>query len=229
MARGYAFIGSADLSHRSRQLACLSALTVVSYLCLLFLMISFFDYHTPLDSRTLSPAYTMVVLLGVSLPLVVGQQTQRREKLAASAGIALFIVALQVPRTWIWLDFVRREGVGYSSRVWGQSALLNRLRQVDPAAKLFSNAPDVIYTLLGRSSGSIPSKVQPDTRASNPEFDVQLAKMEETIRVNKGFLIIFDRVNWRWYLPTAHELESRIPLIAIVRTDDGVIYRSREN
>ena len=156
-------------------------------------------------------------------------KTQRREKLAASAGIALFIVALQVPRTWIWLDFVRREGVGYSSRVWGQSALLNRLRQVDPAAKLFSNAPDVIYTLLGRSSGSIPSKVQPDTRASNPEFDVQLAKMEETIRVNKGFLIIFDRVNWRWYLPTAHELESRIPLIAIVRTDDGVIYRSREN
>jgi hypothetical protein len=229
MGRDRAPAGSAELYRRSRQVVCLSALTVVSYLCLLFMTISFLDYHTPLDSRMLSPAYAMAVLTGISLASSVGQQTQRHKFLAASTGIAIFFIALQVPRTWIWLDVVRREGVGYNARVWAQSALLNRLREVDPAARLFSNAPDLIYTLLGRSSGVIPSKVHPDTRAPNPEFEVQLTKMQETLRVNKGLLIIFDRVNWRWYLPTAKELESRIPLIAIARTDDGVIYQPREN
>ncbi len=220
---------SAELYRRSRQVVCLSVLTVVTYLCLLFVSISFLDYHTPLDSRILSPAYAMAVLTGISLALLVGQPTQRHKFVAASTGIAIFFIALQVPRTWIWLDLVRREGVGYNARVWAQSALLNRLREVDPATKLFSNAPDLIYTLLGRSSGTIPSKVHPDTRAPNPEFAVQMTKMQETLRVNKGLLIIFDRVNWRWYLPTAKELESIIPLIAIARTDDGVIYQPREN
>jgi Dolichyl-phosphate-mannose-protein mannosyltransferase len=229
MGRDRAPVAATELCRRSWQVVCLSALTVVTYLCLLFVSISLLDYYTPLDSRIFSPAYAMVVLTGISLALSVGQQTQRHKLLAASAGIALFFVALQVPRTWIWLDFVRREGVGYNARVWAQSALLNRLREVDPATKLFSNAPDLIYTLLGRSSGTIPSKVYPDTHMSNPEFDVQLTKMQETLLVNKGLLIIFDRVNWRWYLPTAKELESRIPLIAIARTDDGVIYRPREN
>lgn len=229
MGRDRAPTESVDLCRRSRQVVCLSALTVVTYLCLLFVSISFLDYHTPLDSRILSPAYAMAVLTGISLASSVGQPTKRHRFLAAFAGIAIFFVALQVPRAWIWLDFVRREGVGYSASVWAQSALLKRLREVDPAAKLFSNAPDLIYTLLGRSSGTIPSKVYPDTRAPNPEFDVQLTKMQETLRVNKGLLIIFDRVNWRWYLPTAKELESRIPLIAIARTDDGVIYQPREN
>ncbi len=221
--------GSAELYRRSWQVVCLSALTAVTYLCLLFVTISFLDYHTPLDSRILSPAYAMAVLTGISLALSTGQQTQRHKFFAASTGIAIFFIALQVPRTWMWSDFVRREGVGYNARVWAQSALLSQLRQVDPATRLFSNAPDLIYTLLGRSSGTIPSKVHPDTRAPNPEFAVQLTKMQEILRVNKGLLIIFDRVDWRWYLPTAKELESIIPLIAIARTDDGVIYQPREN
>jgi len=221
--------GSAELGRRSWQVVCLSALTIVTYLCLLFVSISFLDYHTPLDSRILSPVYAMAVLTGISLASFVGHQTQRKKLLAASTGIAIFVIALQVPRTWIWSGFVRREGVGYNSRAWEQSALLNRLRAVDPAAKLFSNAPDLIYTLLGRSSGMIPNRVHPDTRAPNPEFDVQVTKMQEALRVHKGLLIIFDRVHWRWYLPTAKELESIIPLLAIARTDDGVIYQAREN
>jgi hypothetical protein len=182
MGRDRAPVRASELYRRSRHVVCLSGLTVVTYLCLLCVSISFVDYYTPLDSRILAPAYAMAVLMGISLALSFRQQMQRQEFLAAFAGIAIFVVALQVPRTWIWLDFVRREGVGYNARVWAQSALLNRLREIDPAVKIFSNAPDLIYTRLGRSSGTIPSKFHPDTRAPNPEFYVQLMEMQKTLR-----------------------------------------------
>jgi hypothetical protein len=40
-------------------------------------------------------------------------------------------------------------------------------------------------------------------------------------------LIYFYNVGWRWYLPTAEELEGTLGLQALARETDGVIYQAR--
>ena len=48
--------------------------------------------------------------------------------------------------------------------------------------------------------------------------------MENRLKDNSGFIVYFNQVRWRRYLPDAHELESSLGLYAVSRASDGTIY-----
>jgi hypothetical protein len=70
----------------------------------------------------------------------------------------------------------------------------------------------------------IPRRIYHDTKQPNPEYNAQMTAMKQTLKSNNGLLVYFDRVGWRWYLPSPPELEE-VGLRLLKRTEDGSLYR----
>jgi hypothetical protein len=204
----------------------LTALIIGVYLLLLYLSISFLDAQIPIDSRILSPLYAPFTLFALSLfhSLTCGAWAVGGRRLVFPA-VVFAILSLQLAATLHWLSQLRSDGIGYSNRSWVESDLIKQVELFGRAAWIVSNAPDVVYTLAGRPAAMIPRKVYPDTRKPNPDYDSQIQTMKNNLKAKKGFVVYFDRVRWRWYLPSAHELEEAAGLHPLRRTRDGSIYR----
>ena len=213
-------------ARRPKEVSYLMALIVANYLLLLVVSISLLDAQIPVDTRILSPGYVALVLLAVSWSACVAQRTRAAKNFRLTlSAVALLILGLQLPSTLQWLKQLHRDGMGYSSRGWTESALIKQLTGLDPSVAIFSNAPDVVYTLLGRPAAMIPRKIFPDSNLPNPDYDSQIAAMKKRLKISYGLLVYFNRVRWRWYLPSVTELEETIGLRLIIRTDDGSVYR----
>ncbi|HJX11307.1 MAG TPA: hypothetical protein VJ733_12525 [Candidatus Binatia bacterium] len=205
----------------------LMALVAVTYLALLFLTISLFDAQTPVDSRLLAPGYVPSLLFVVSAWTISscrGQERTRSRFVAPAVG--LLIIGLQLPATLTWLQQHYRQGIGYSSRGWKESETIAQLVTRMPSAVMYSNAPDVIYAILGRPATMIPRRTMTASNLPNPNYRAEIEQMTGTLRAANGVIVFFDRVNWRKYLPSAAELESSLGLRLVTKTNDGAIYQA---
>ncbi|MBI1994859.1 MAG: hypothetical protein HYU31_19300 [Deltaproteobacteria bacterium] len=206
----------------------LMALVAVTYLALLFLTISLFDAQTPVDSRLLAPGYVPSLLFVVSAWTLSAQRGPEHGRFRFVApAIGLLVIGLQLPATLTWLQQHYRQGIGYSSREWQESETIKQLATRMPAAVIYSNAPDVIYALLGRPARMIPRRTMTASNLPNPNFHAELEQMNRTLQAANGVIVFFDRVNWRKYLPSATELESSLRLRLVTKTNDGAVYQAR--
>jgi hypothetical protein len=203
-------------------------IVVVSYLAMLSLSLTFLDAQIPVDSRTLSPIYvpSMILLIALLARFGLAPESFSHARVAVSACLALLLAA-QLQSSMNWLRFNHQNGIGYASRVWQQSQTLNRLKRMMPATVLFSNAPDVLYTLLNEPAVMIPRKTHTDTNLPNRQYLAQTAELARRLKEDSGLLVYFYRVDWRWYLPAAEELEQTLGLHVLARENDGVIYQAR--
>lgn len=115
-------------------------------------------------------------------------------------------------------------GLGFNSSMIVKMILS---RTVDAANALSSNAPDVLYTLLNKPAVMVPRKIHPNTNLSNRQYLAQTAELRRWLKEESGLLVYFYRVDWRWYLPAAEELERILGLHVLARENDGVIYQAR--
>ncbi len=145
--------------------------------------------------------------------------------LLVSTCLALLLAA-QLQSSVKWLRFSYHDGIGYSARVWRESRILNRLQHM-PAPVLFSNAPDVLYTLLNKPALMVPRKTLTDTNRPNQHYPAQTAELRRRLKEDRGLLVYFYTVDWRWYLPAAEELERSLSLHVLARENDGIIYQAR--
>jgi hypothetical protein len=199
--------------------------SVVCYLSVLWLSISILDDQTPMDSRILVPIYPVLLLMGFGFAASLKKEGRNwEERRWISSAVILLLLALQAFHSWPWLYYVRREGIGYASRMWQESSLLRQVKTLEPTALIFSNAPDVLYTLAGRPAHMLPRKLNPDTRLPNAQYLAQLGAMESKLKSSRGVIVYFDQVRWRRYLPDANELETTLALRALSRVADGTIY-----
>jgi hypothetical protein len=199
---------------------------IVAYILMLFATISFLDHQTPIDSRMLAPLYVLLVLLGVALEArLIGQRMNGIMFSAVVLLMTVILLTLQLASTWPWMALTHENGIGYASREWRESDLIRRVGSEPLGKRIFSNAPDVLYTLLGRPADMVPRKINPDTRKPNEAYPVQIKAMKEQLKASQGLLVYFDRVQWRWYLPSPSELESAMALRLLVREKDGSIYQ----
>ena len=74
----------------------------------------------------------------------------------------------------------------------------------------------------------IPRKMYPGSNLPNAQYRNQLLDMKRSLKDKNGLLVYFDRVRWRWYLPSASELAETLGLRLIIKTDDGSVYTVAE-
>jgi Dolichyl-phosphate-mannose-protein mannosyltransferase len=201
---------------------------VIIYLGMLVLSLAFLDAQIPLDSRTLSPIYipALICLIALSIRFIFVLEFHYTVRLLIPIYVSLSLAA-QLQVSVNWLQFNYQTGIGYAGREWRESQTLNRLKQEHSSKPLFSNAPDVLYTLLNKPAVMVPRKTHTDSNLPNQDYASQISELARKLRQDDGLLIYFYSVSWRWYLPTAEELERALGLQALARENDGVIYQAQ--
>jgi len=196
------------------------------YVLMLVASLSFIGAHTPLDFRILSPLFivfliVLMFMLDVGLPLLHGR------KKAAVLLLCLIIAASYALRAVKLMSDEKRRWACYGSVEWRHSPTIANIKTLPAQTLIFSNSPDAIYLLTGRSTLRIPQEINPDTTLVNDEFTEQVQQMAELLRSQRGILIYLRRVNWRWYLPSEEKLRKLLPLQLVSEKGDGAIYTCR--
>lgn len=204
LARRAAGVAAGPPSSLDRLLAAFA----VAYLALLLADRTVADVTGRLDARFLLPLHVVAILLAVP--------ALHRRKLE---GVAVAVAVVQLIGAISWTvggltdrSITRR---GYNAVALERSTLL---------AGDYSNAPDGVFFLTGRTSLAIPAKKDYLTGKANPRYADQLA----ALRDHHGAVLVYLDVPFRRsFQPSRAELEAALPLQLLA--DDGAVasYRLR--
>jgi len=202
--------------------ACLGLLFVGMYLAFTLASISLWDAATALDARILLPAMLVLAMAGIALASALAQALHRRA-LWPIFVLLLACGALVNGRSALAeAADIHANGREYTSRFWRESKVISYLKEL-PDGLVYSNAYDAIGYLTGKRALMFPAKVDHVTLKPNPDYAEQLRRMVEECREQKALIVSVDAVAYRWYLPSAQDLEmAELPVLRAF--PDGVIY-----
>ena len=199
------------------------ALFVPVYLLLLVASICFLDAATPLGGRILSPL--LIALLVLTLCGVGDRIRARRSFAIPAALLALMLAAGYARETTAWVrERAAQGGAGFGSLAWRESPTIQRVAQLPPGVRIYSNARDALLVLTGRTTFWLPSPVDAETRRPRAGYLAELEQIRSGLRAKDTALVWFDGVFWRWYLPTGPDLQTRLPIRLETRLPDGEIW-----
>ena len=198
-------------------------LLCVTYLPFLYVSMAFLDASTPLDDRILSPYLILSVVAGFP---GLGTLARRLGKPLAWWGFAVAMVILilvRAPAAIAVAQEIRRDGIGYTSRHWTDSATVAYAQALPSGARIYSNAPDILRFLDLRPATQLPAMTNALTLQPNPSYSQMLNAMCEDLASGRAYLVLFDSMN-AWNLPDRATLEARCQPRLVQRLTDGTVY-----
>ncbi|HEV7473740.1 MAG TPA: hypothetical protein VGN90_06815 [Pyrinomonadaceae bacterium] len=203
----------------------LTSFFVITYLLFLVVYNSLTDPAVELSSRVLSPVYVFGIILVFSL-LHRLSRPGKGKKLAW--GVFLFLVALlsgNILHTVAFAVERHRNGRGYTSREWAGSESVKYLEGLPESRPVYSNGIDVSHFLAKKEVLRLPAKSDPSNgKKKNAEFEQEMNTLRNQLIQDRAVVVYFDKITWRWYLPTRDELEHAYGLPVLSRLDDGVVF-----
>lgn len=178
-----------------------------------------------IDSRMVSPLYVPATLMLLTLTWHLFNPNQGRARARFSRAPTILLAL------WLCFPFVgvarytahrfTNGAGGYSKEVWRESETLARAGEIlsaDAEARVFSNAPDVLWEFARVDAVRIP-----DRRTGS------LRDLEELGFSREGSVLVwFVRASWsRGFLFMVDELRQIADLEEVARFSDGAIYRVR--
>ncbi|MGA1867795.1 MAG: ArnT family glycosyltransferase [bacterium] len=199
---------------------------VFIYLVFLAVSISFFDAHTRLDNRILSPIYVASLILIICLiyRLIFSGQKIRVLQIICIV-MCLGFSGSYVFRSTKWIINNYHFGQEYASKAWKHSEILEIVRGLPSGIPIFSNAPDAIYIHTGRPASMIPAKIDASTRQINESCISDLKNMWTRLKADGGVVVYLNAIR-RWYLVTENELKKFLSLSILSQKADGTIYKA---
>lgn len=175
----------------------------------------------PIDTRLMAPIHPSLVVLAAGL---LAPEAARRP--LGLAVLALLWFAGPVRATLRGAHERARQGAGgYSAVAWRESPLIRALTlEVPRDAVIFSNGPDAIGFLAGRSAEMLPP-YRAGYVDSRPPVEPE-ALFREYARLDGAFIVWFDRKN-RPHVYSPGKLAEAGRLEPVARFPDGAIYRFR--
>ena len=215
--------------HRREAIGLIAAcllLFIICFVALLVFSISLVDFHTPMDTRVLSPVFAAWVALAAVVP------SRRVERMTPGYRAVAAIIALAgavAIIAWPSVELVRRlcrEGDGFAHPQWRNSATMAAVRALPPDQQVFTNAPGAVYLLSGRQLiWTIPAETSASSRLPNPEYPALMARISAELQAGRGAVVWLDRYGRRRaYYPTAEQVRRSLGLRVRERFDDGAIF-----
>lgn len=195
---------------------------ILVYVPFLLVSISLFDAHTPLDARILFPVYLFFFLGAILL----GHRVSKVEKMRPLSYLMLALLGLvafsQIGAQNKYLAHAKANGIGFASKRWAQSEMLQWVKRLPRDTVIYTNGSDALEILANRPSRQIPSLASPNDRTRNPNLNNEIRQMVSGISHGKGLIVYLNGITWRWYLPTLEQLRRALPLNIIYSGSDGV-------
>ncbi|MDD5727416.1 MAG: hypothetical protein PHV59_02525 [Victivallales bacterium] len=198
------------------------AIYSVLYVILLFVSISFFDAHTPVDCRLLLPVYLALVI--ASAVTIAASSKVYRSLLKAFTVIVFFSVSINtIPAI---SAAVRIHGFGneYSTKAWQNALSIKLVYDIPADMVIYSNGPDAIWLITRKDAQMLPLKIVPYTLMPNKNYHKQINQVITQCEKGTAVIIYLDRITWRPHLPSKQEISSlfRSPLVLPLK--DGLAY-----
>jgi hypothetical protein len=157
------------------------------------------------NDRYLSPVYILLVVIVGSLAAGGKRWVQ-----AALLAWCLFPLTRYAGVTAAMLRDDRNPlEANFNDREWRTSATLAWVRGAAAEGRVYSNAADAIWFHTGRAAQGVP----------DPKAEAQVCPGG-----GECYLVWFDRVRWRTYLPSVAELSGRFQVREVRRFGDGTVY-----
>ena len=208
----------------NRYIRFFSAVMIASYVIFLAAYNSFANPAVDLGPRVILPVYVFGMIHLFSLIEWESAYGKRRALFwcVVISSSVLFMANLR-PAAY-WLSYRHREGEGFTSRAWKDSETVRFLKALPSYISVYSNAADACYWFTNREVSRLPAKYDQTSARVNTDFDAQMEALRNELNKNHALVIYFDRINWRWYLPSRNELEETYKLPVVTRFADGVVY-----
>jgi hypothetical protein len=201
----------------------LNVIFIFSYLAFLFISISFFDAHTPLDNRILLPVFIPLVVVTV---IIISSLLSGWQKPIIRLGL-FFFLSLVVGLNGFYVVYeslnIHNNGLGYTSRLWRDSVTVTAVNTLDTTVTIYSNGPDVLGFWTRKNTVMIPSHFSPTTLEINEDYETQLQVMCIELNKSDATVVYLHNIN-REYLPSWEELESKCKIAPANSLEDGKIY-----
>ena len=204
----------------NRYIRFFSAVTVATYVIFLAVYNSFANPAVDLGPRVALPVYVFGMIHVFSL---IEWEKQRAVFWCVILSSSVLFLANLRPAAY-WVLYRHREGEGFTSRAWRDSETVKFLKALPAVIPISSNAADACYLFTNREVSRLPAKYDPTSARVNADFPAQMEALRNELNNNRAVVIYFDRINWRWYLPTRNELEETYKLPVVTRFADGVVY-----
>ncbi len=184
----------------------------------------FHDAATPLDSRHLFPLVPLCQLfvLGVLFRTGDGRKPGKNDpRLLPILYVILYVFLIS--KSWIrTANDLHYPGIGYSHVEWASSEGMHYVESLPDSIRVVSNAGDAVRFLSGRVVDPLPWKFNPTSRRMNPRFEEQMAEIRDAVLSGRSQVLLFDRITWRWYLPSGEEISRQLP--ELKRLADATVY-----
>ncbi|WP_205480305.1 ArnT family glycosyltransferase [Sphingomonas arenae] len=223
------WLGDADGLQRSGWAALPIVFGLFALFYALFLVASvLIQASLPLNGRILLPLYVALVLVAVMAASALSRAGVLPRHLRTGLLIlgAIILVSHAV-RTAATTREAFQSGVGYADIAWSRSPVLREVERLPTDARLYSNAPDVISFRLNRPAEYLPRKVNHLTLKEDPRnpFSAQMRRLRDDLESGRAYVVVIDRVDWRFYIVPEAELLRDVPLQRIANVSDGRVYQ----
>lgn len=199
------------------------------FLCYMAFMVlaTSIEANLALNSRYALPPYVMTVM-AVTITLG-GFKSTGGVSRVIHVGMVVFALAVlcsHSARTVVRSLDAYRSGIGYAAIEWTQSPTMVAVQELPPDALIYSNGPDAIAYVLKRQAFFIPARFQLRTGIEDPSnpFERQLSKLKDASKKRRAYIVIFDKVTWRFYRASESELNQHLSLVNVATKPDGRIY-----
>jgi len=213
---------SAGSGRRPDALGVLPPAFAVTYLTMLVADRVFLDATGRLDLRFLAVLH-VVAVVGL-LPWLHRTLGGRTRRLAVAGGLALVGVHGVQAVSWVAAgltdtDIGRR---GLTAQAWRDSAVLAAVAALPPDVAVYSNGPEAIFFLTGRSTSSLPVHTDYLSGRRRPQYRAELAAMDDRLAREDGVVVWFRPYAFRERFVTPIGDLALDPLL-----EDGVATLSR--
>ena len=201
----------------------LIALFIGIYLFFLVVSISFLDANTPLDNRILSPVYVTFLILAIYL---VSRFVYHRKSILwrlVLVGLVSVLFLLYAASSVQFMRASRTNGIGFSSPVWKNSALLAVIRALPLDMAIHSNVPEAINLHTGRPATRLPRVYELSAQKSNLEFESELLAVGEQMAGEHALIAYFNQPG-RSDNPSLEDIEVILDLEVQTQANDGWIF-----
>ena len=213
----------------NRYIRFFSAVIVATYVMFLAAYNSFANPLVDFGPRVALPVYVFGLILVFSLIERESALGRRRILFWCVVFLSFVLFSANVRPAAYWISYRHREGEGFTSRAWRDSETVKFLKALPPQTIISSNAADACYLFINREVLRLPAKYDSTNGRDNNDFSAQMEALRDDLNNNHAVVIYFDRINWRWYLPTRNELEDSYKLPVVTRFADGVVYGTHLN
>ena len=195
------------------------------YILILVVSISFFDAHTPLDNRILSPLFPFLIIAFFSLIFNALDIFRKPHLYLLLVMLLAALFTYQMKTILPYWHYIHENGRWYTGKQWQTSNIIKIVKSLPDGIFLYSNGDDAIELLTRKETSRIPAVEAPGTAKENNNFAAELQEMAEKLKSANGVIVYFNLIKWRWYLPTSESLYETLPLQIIYQDSDGVIFQ----